>query len=205
MADTNTVDIKATTTEVNTEVVDNSVDNQAQTDMRECLGAIDSAGDIALKAMELLEKLYIAKSDDERKGVIERSNRATTQLAASLGQLQLALKADPNGVIASELPSLAKQAHLTVIDKVDRTVIRDITRMLTGLAIHSMDEDLDSYSDAGCFYAGTPLGLDFGLEIGVRTGEGADLQRSGLVVGLRLDHLTGAKPAATLGFPKAKG
>jgi hypothetical protein len=175
---------------------------QAQTDMRECLEGMADAGVIANNALELLRKLYKA-SGDSRHTIIGNADKATQQLAGSFAQMQYAIKQDPKGTVASALPSLALETHLDVIDKVDRTVVLEIARELARHSLRAMDEDLSSYGDAGCFYAGAPLGVDFGLEVGIRTGEGADTQRSGLVVGLRLDHLTGAKPARTLAFPKA--
>jgi len=199
MTATNTVDTASTTVEATV------VDTEAQRDMRECLEGVLDAGALATQALELLSKLYAANGDDARRTIIGNASKAIVNMASALAQTHVLLKADPNGEVAKGMPELARASHLEVIGKTDRTQVLEVARMLARLATRSFEEDLSSYSDAGCFYAGTPLGVDFGLEIGVRTGEGAETQRSGLVVGLRLDHLTGAKPAARLGIPKMHG
>jgi hypothetical protein len=196
----NTVTVEAATVDAS-----DTDTTQSQADMGECLQAISTMGDIHNQASELASKLYAETDDAKRKELISTSNKAVLGTLAGLVLCHLELKNDSNAEIGKLMPELARLSTLQQIEKVDRSIIADLARQLARHQTRMLDEQLGSYASAGPVYAGMPIGVDFGLELGVVTGEGADLQRSGLVVGLRLDHLTGAKPARRLGIPKAKG
>ena len=200
----NNTTVEATTVEATTVETADADNNQARRDLHEVGQSILDAGALGNNALDFLADVFAASTNEARHELITKADRATIQMAGSIAYCMYQLKVDANGSIAKALPDLTKEIYLSQVEKVDRTVILEVARSLSKLSIRSSDEELASYGDAGCFYAGTPLGVDFGLEVGIRTGEGADTQRSGLVVGLRLDHLTGAKPAARLGLPKAK-
>ena len=195
-ANTCTIDTDATTVDTDA--------TQAQDDLQEIGQSILDAGAMGNNALDFLADVFAASTNEARHELIAKADRATTQMAGNIAYVMYQLKINANSSTAKALPDLTKKIYLSHIEKVDSAVLLDVARSLCKLSARYSDEELASYGDGGCFYAGTPLGVDFGLEVGIRTGEGADTQRSGLVVGLRLDHLTGAKPAARLGAPKAK-
>lgn len=56
----------------------------------------------------------------------------------------------------------------------------------------------ERYQSAGPVYAGVNVVGDLGLELGIQTGEGSNIQRSGFGFYLRSDHMAKRKPALSL-------
>ena len=200
---TNTASAAATNT-AEVEATPDSQD-QAKTDMNDCVKAIGVMGDIYNQASELASKLYAETDDAKRTKLIASCSRMLLSTTGDVVLTHLELKTDSNSEIGQRMPELARLSTLEQIEKIDRSIIADVARQLNRHLARTLDEQLGNYSSAGPVYAGIPLGVDFGIEVGIVTGEGTDLQRSGLVLGLRLDHATGAKPARRLGLSKAKG
>jgi hypothetical protein len=183
------------------------IDDQQQTanDMEQCLDAISSAGDIYNQAAKLACKLYATTDADKRGALLASTDRVMFGTVSQVVMSHYELKTNPDSDVFKAMPEIARLSMANQIEKVDRSVIQDVARNLARHNVRMLDEQLGSYADAGPVYAGVPIGVDFGIEVGIKTGDGADTQRSGLVLGLRLDHLTGAKPSRELGIPKAKG
>ena len=59
-------------------------------------------------------------------------------------------------------------------------------------------EQQERYQSAGPLYVGTGIVGDVSAEFGFQTGEGSSLQRSGIGIYLRTDHLAKRKPLVDL-------
>lgn len=191
--ETTTVDVEATT------VGDSTTTAQATADTAQVVDCINNTAVALAKGIDTVQALYNVKETSERNKLIAGLSQLELSSAASIAGVHLQLKtAGAAGVVAQSMPEVARDIHMDIISKVDRAVILEVTRLLSRHSMRIANEQLNSYSDGGPFYAGVPLGVDFGIEVGVRTGEGESTQRSGLIVGLRLDHFTEAKPKRSL-------
>ena len=148
--------------------------------------------------------LYAEQDSNKRRETIAAMSKIQLNALVTTAALHLEAKVNPNSEQLQSLPDIIADDIRLLVQKIDRVDILDVTRIAFRFTARMTEEQLSSYEDLGPLYAGVPMGVDFGLEVGIRTGEGETLKRSGIVLGLRLDHATGAKPNASLGFPKTK-
>lgn len=194
-------EVAATTTEAPAEV--ETVEAPAETEQQP---AAPAEGDTkAAKAFmarvllvsqssdELLVQLYKDPSSKEaRKAFADASQEVIGQATATAS---LHLRIITEDASLKTLPDqLIKEAKESLGDNKKNAVLTAL-RLLTRECFANAAEMMETYSNLGPVYAGVPIGVDAGLELGIQTGEGDNLQRTGLVFGLRCDHLGGRRPS----------
>jgi hypothetical protein len=148
---------------------------------------------LSISADQLLEVLYKDPESKESKEALGKASAQVVSAAAVTCSMHFSIITESAG--ARELPAATVNELKKTLGETKKDEVLKVLRLLMRECQSATSETLETYSNLGPVYAGVPLGVDFGLEFGVQSGEGEELQRTGLIFGIRCDHMSGRKPA----------
>jgi hypothetical protein len=148
---------------------------------------------IKLAAERLLSELYKdPDSKDSQEAKTEASKEVITS-AYMICSVHLQLVNEDKAL--DDLPKSVIDVFRASLNGAKKEAVLKALRWLHRQTDAMAAEALETYSNLGPVYGGIPSNVDLGLEFGIQTGEGEDLRRTGIVFGLRCDHLSGRRPA----------